>query len=460
MASTPYLTPYKKKHGAAGGGDVAMFSSNFDMSPVPNALITPFIQQRKEEINTQLGSKASGVPFFSPVSSKPSDQRREITSKGAFDEASAQSYSLDGTCQLSAIFQNHLAIAFRSSVGEGIIEFRLFKEDRCNTSTLHPTHRRVTCPGAIVDFFFLTFYNLDACECRVIVASDKVLSCYGINNNGGAAQSDAVHTKLEYSFKDDERIARILSCDGVCVQEACYIAVSALLRDTSCVIIVLKLVPQAQDQQWSIIKEIPIASTSAILRWRKLPVGHPEMIQQLWFVCGDNDGFATLFECIFNSQNITSITAVDAYPISSLPITSVSVSDSLAAIVTNGSCALLSFDTVSSTLRPMKGLADAFLPAPAEKSSKILAASVSPDNDCVAVFRCTAASPAVSLEVFFNLGSFPLPSFKYGLQPHHRRFSGSATSLSWRCTSDGNVIAACTARPCFCAPFLFLIIFL
>lgn len=454
MASTPYLTPYKKKHGAAGGGDVAMFSSNFDMSPVPNALITPLIQQRKEEINTQLGSKAPGVAFFSPVSSTASEQRREITSfskAGAFDETSAQSYSLDGTCQLSAIFQNHLAIAFRSSDGEGIVEFRLFKEDRCNTTTLHPTHRRVTCPGAIINFFFLTFNNLDASECRVIVAFDKELSCYRIQNSGGPAHSDAGHAMLESSFKeDDERIARILSCDGVCVQEACYVAVCALLRDTSCVIIVLKFVPQApQDQQWSIIKEIPIGSTSAILRWRKLPVGHPETIQRLWFVCGDNDGFATLFECIFNSQSITSITAVDAYPISSLPITSVSVSDSLAAIVTNGSCALLSFDSVSSTLRPLKGLTDAFLPAPAEKGSKILAASVSPDSDCVAVFRCTAAPPAVSLEVFFNLGSFPLPSFKYGLQPHHRRFSGSATSLSWRRTSDGNVIAACTARPCF-----------
>jgi hypothetical protein len=125
------------------------------------------------------------------------------------------------------------------------------------------------------------------------------------------------------------------------------------------------------------------------------------------------------------------------------------VSDALAAIVTNASCALLAFDSGSSTLRPLQPLHDSFLPA--EKGSKILAASVSPDSDCVAVFRRAPAEQALTLEVYHALGSLPLSSFKYGLQPRPCTFSGSATSLSWRGKSDGSVIAACTAHLFACA---------
>ena len=446
MANTPFLTPYKRKHGAA--------PPNFDVSPVPSALQTPFVQQRHQESNTGLSSNAlGGATIYTPASSKKFDQRREIGSlskMGAFNEASMQSYSLDGTCQVSASYMNHLAVAFRSSGGAGagmdvggIIEFRMFKEDPSESSALQPMSRRVLCSSPITDFFFLTFDEQHAHECRVVAASTNQLSCYHIDHS--PAHSHSMEVEPGYSFRED-KIVRIISCDGVCVQDACYIAVSALLKDASCVIVVLKYLPHGREQ-WSLIQEIPIASSSAILRWKKMSTDFPER-KRLWLVCCDSDGFATLFECIFNSQItlITSIVASDAYPVSSLPITSVSVSDSMAAVVTNGSCALLTFDSGSSTLRPLKCLTHSFLPV--EKGSKVLAASVCPDSACVAVFCCSPAASALSLEVHHGLWSVP-SSFKYGLQPHHRRFSGSATSLSWRCKPEGNVIAACATRPAF-----------
>jgi hypothetical protein len=437
MASTPFLTPYKRKHGAV--------PPNFDVSPVLSAPQTPFVQQRNQESNMGLGSNAlGGATIFTPASSKKFDPRREIgplSKMGAFNEASLQSYSLDGTCQVSASFMNHLAVAFRSSGGAGggmaeggILEFRMFKDDPSEISALQPMLRRVSCSSPIIDFFFLTFDEQHAHECRVIAASTNQLSCYHVDHS--PAHSHAMEVEPGYSFRKDS-IVRIISCDGVCVQGACYIVLSALRKDASCVIVILKYLPDGQEQ-WIRIQQIPIASSSAILRWRKVSTDFMER-KRLWFVCCDSDGFATLFECIFNSQItlITSIVASDAYPVSSLPITSVSVSDSMAAVLTNGSCALLAFDSGSSTLRPLKGLTHSFLPV--EKGSKILAASVCPDSACVAVFCCSPAAASLSLEVHHGLWSAP-SSFKYGLQPHHRRFSGSATSLSWR---DGNVIAAC-----------------
>jgi hypothetical protein len=64
------------------------------------------------------------------------------------------------------------------------------------------------------------------------------------------------------------------------------------------------------------------------------------------------------------------------------------------------------------------------------------------------VLRSGSAASEVSLEVFHSLsaGSVPPPSFKYGLQPFHRSFSGSAASLSWYCSSDGCAIATSNAR--------------
>jgi hypothetical protein len=206
----------------------------------------------------------------------------------------------------------------------------------------------------------------------------------------------------------------------------------------------------SRQEPWRLIQEIPIASSSAVLRWRKCSSDFNER-KKLWFVCGDSDGFATLFECIFsNEYALTSITASDAYPVSSLPLTSVDVSDSLVAIVSSGSCALLTFDLDASTLRPLKGnAADLFLPvASGEKGAKVLAASVCPNSDCVAVMRCGGAASNVFLELHYGLtvGSLPLPSIRYGLQPHHRSFCGSAACMSWRCNADGNVIAACNVR--------------
>ena len=446
-----FLTPYKRKHGVAVGGD-AMSSPK--MSPVPNAPETPIGHQLKEggkmAAASSLRSAASHVSR-TPASVKKFDQRSQISASsslskiGAFDEASVQSYSLDGTCQNSAIFMNHHAIAFRSL---GTIDIRLFKED---SNSLQPKTHRVSCSGPIVDFFFMASPELRADECCIIVAGSDQLSCHSIRDSKGCSQVTPPHVVSEA-----HRPLRIISCDGVCVGDICYIAVSAVLPDASCVVQVIQLVHSRQEP-WRLIQEIPIASSSAVLRWRKCSSDFNER-KKLWFVCGDSDGFATLFECIFsNEYALTSITASDAYPVSSLPLTSVDVSDSLVAIVSSGSCALLTFDLDASTLRPLKGnAADLFLPvASGEKGAKVLAASVCPNSDCVAVMRCGGAASNVFLELHYGLtvGSLPLPSIRYGLQPHHRSFCGSAACMSWRCNADGNVIAACNVHLLSYCPF-------
>lgn len=441
MASTPFLTPYKRRHGAAGGGEASLFSPK--MSPVPNALETPIVNLRKEDGKVGAASSAragASHVIHTPAPSKTFHLRKEFgvfgsSSKfGAFDEASMQSHSLDGTCQASAIFMNHLAISYRSS---GIIEFRQFMEDSSDISSLHPKSHRVSCSSPVIDFFFLTFPEQRADECRIIVASAQQLCCH--------SNLDPNATPVHVVSEQDRRL--IFSCDGVCVGQACYIVVSAVLPDASSVIQVIQYDPSRQDKG-RLLQQIPMASSSAVLRWRKCSSEEFQERKRLWFVCGDSDGFATLFECIFSSDfALTSITAADAYPVSCMPITSVNTSDSLATILSGGSCTLLAFDSDSSTLRPLNAVTDFFL-STVEKGSKILAASVFPDGDSVAVLRSGSAASEVSLEVFHSLsaGSVPPPSFKYGLQPFHRSFSGSAASLSWYCSSDGCAIATSNAR--------------
>lgn len=446
--TTPFLTPYKstpsfkRRLGSAGGGEVALFSPK--MSPVPNALETPNVHLRKEDI--QMGatstSRARSAPITqTPASSKTFDMRKELSALsssnkfGAFDEASVQSHNLEGTCQSSAIYMNHLAIAYRST---GIIEFRQFGEDSSDIGSLHQKHRRVSCQSPIIDFFFLTFPEQRANECHVVVASAEQLSCHS-NLDSNAAP---VHVL----FQQDRR-SRVVSCDGLCLGHACYIAVSIVLPDASCVIQVIHYEDSRQEKA-RLIQQIPIASSSAVLRWRKGSFEEFQEKKRLWLVCGDSDGFATLFQCIFSSDlALSSITASDSYPVSCMPITSVDMSDSLASFLSGGSCSLLSFDSDASTLRPLKGITDLFLSS-FDKGSKILAASVFPDGDCVAVLRSGFAAPEISLEVFCGLshGSMPLSSFKYGLHPLHRSFTGSAASLSWYCTSDGSAIAASNAH--------------
>jgi hypothetical protein len=452
MSSTPFLTPYKRKHGTSGAGDVAFFSPK--MSPVPNALETPIGNLRKEESKT-VAASAVRVSNFSashvshtPVSSMKSDRKETSASVAfskfsAFNENSICSYSLNGTCQASAIFLNHLAIAFRSSCN---IDFRVFKEDCSDISSLHPRSYPLSISSPVIDFFFLTFpkQHLPADECRVIVASLDQLSCHHFDSQ---VWSDVAPV---HSVSDERRCLQIFSCDGVCVGDACYIALSAALPDNSCVIQIIQFV-HSQEHKWTLIQEIPIIASSTILRWRKCSSDfHDSQRKRLWFVSGDSDGFATLFECLFSCDfTLSSVSASDAYPLSSSPITSVSVSDSLVAIISSGLCAVLSVDSDASTLRPLRSLSDlVFLPV--EKGSKILAASVCPDNDSVALLRrCGSGVSDFSLDVYFSLNgvSSTFQSFKYGFQPHQpRSFCGSAASLSWRCNSSGHVITACTAR--------------
>jgi hypothetical protein len=442
--TTPFLTPYKstpsfkRRLGAAGGGEVSLFSPK--MSPVPNALETPNINLRKED--SKMGassiSRAGGAhTVHTPASSKTFDLRTmgSSTRFGAFDEASLRSHNLDGTCQASSIYMNHLAITHRST---GIIEFRQFKEDSSDIGSLHPKNNRVSCGSPIIDFFFLTFSEQRADECHVIVATADQLCCHS------NLDSNAVPV---YLVSQQERCSRVLSCDGVCVVHSCYIAISVLLPDASCVIQVIQYEHSRQEKA-RLIQQIPISSGSAVLRWRKGSCEEFQERKRLWLVCGDSDGFATLFECRFSSDfALSSVVASDAYPVSCLPITSVDTSDSLASILSGGACSLLSFDLDAATLRPLKGVVDAFLSS-VDKCSKILAASVFPDGDCVAVLRSGCATPDVSLEVLCGVrtGLAPAPSLKYGLQPFHRSFTGSAASLSWYCTSNGCAIAACTAR--------------
>jgi len=481
MASTPFsVTPYnKRKQGAAGRGDLSF------LSPVALASDTPFVKkadQRKEDTQPEPSSSKSGVVFaggppstrfFSPLqrvndtpaSTSRFEQSKDVSIDSAFDEASMRAYSLDETCQSSAVYMNHLAIAFRSS---SIIDFRLFKEDSSQISSLHPRLHPLRCSSPVIDFFFLSPPQQHQNHCRIIVASADRLSCHDFDSKAWSAAATVTPPQLSMSRDSvcegpacayPDGISRVLSCDGVCVGQACYIALVAVLHDSSCVIHVIQHVNSPQ--QWKLIQEIPISAASAVLRWMKSPSDFlVSQRKRLWFVCGDNSGLATLFECIFDPQDptvISSISATDAYPLGSLPITSLNLSHSVAAIVTSGSCAVLKFDAEASTLRPFKAHPDALLPM--DKGSKILAASVCPDNDCVAVLRYSGAvsQGQVSLEAYccHSLGSSLLPSpFKYGFQLHNpHSFSGSAASLSWHCSSHGSVVAACTARALAC--FLF-----
>jgi hypothetical protein len=442
MASTPLtVTPYnKRKQGAGGGGD------SFFLSPVALAIDTPFVKkadQRKDDTQPEPSSSKSRVAFA---------VGHTATRIDAFDEASMRAYSLDETCQSSAVYMNHLAIAFRSSC---TIDFRLFKEESSQMSSLHPRLHPLCCSSHVIDFFFLTFPQHPN-ECRVIVAGVDQLSCHLFDSKDWSSATVTSPQQLCISrdivcvgnaCKYADGVVRVISCDGVCVGDACYIALAAVLRDSSCVIHVIQYVNTRQE--WKLIQEIPIAADSAILRWMKSPSDFQDaQRKRLWFVCGDSTGLATLFECIFGSDSvISSITATDSYPLGSLPITSLNLSHPVAAIITSGSCAVLRFDAESSTLRPFKAHPDSFLPI--DKGSRILAASVCPDHDgenfCVAVLLRGGAVSEVSLEAYccHSLGSSPPKTFKYGLQPHNpHSFSGSAASLSWHCSSNGSVVAA------------------
>jgi hypothetical protein len=444
--TTPFLTPYKstpskRRHGAAGGGEVALFSPK--MSPVPNALETPKVNFRKEDsklATVATTRAASAHVIHTPASSKTFEMRKEFSALGSsikfgsFDETSMHSHSLDGSCQASAIYMNHLAIAYRST---GILEFRQFREDSSDIGSLHPKLLRVSCGSPIIDFFFLKFPEQRADECHVIVASAEQLCCHS-NLDSNVAP---VHLVSEH-----DRRSRVVSCDGLCLGHTCYVAISVVLPDASCAIHIIQY-EFSRHQKGRLIQQIPIASSSAVLRWRKGSCEEFQERKRLWLLCGDSDGFATLFECIFRSDfALSSITASDAYPVSCMPITSVDTSDSLASVLSGGTCTLLSFDLDASTLRPMKFLSDMLLSS-VDKGCKILAASVFPDSDCVAVLRCGFAASDVSLEVFSGVsaGTVPSVSLKYGLQPLHRSFTGSAASLSWYCSSDGNAIAASSA---------------
>ena len=200
------------------------------------------------------------------------------------------------------------------------------------------------CSSPVIDFFFLTFPQQHPNDCRVIVASVDQLSCHFFDSKDWSSATVTSPQQLCMSrdivcvgdaCKYADGVVRVISCDGVCVGDACYIALAAVLRDSSCVIHVIQYVNTRQ--QWKLIQEIPIAADSAILRWIKSPSDFQDaQRKRLWFVCGDSTGLATLFECIFGSDSvISSITATDSYPLGSLPITSLNLSHPVAAIITS-----------------------------------------------------------------------------------------------------------------------------